>query len=557
MAFTCGFFDSLSGDRKYNAKQISEIFDGVIRDGVYMSIGTRFLVEQGTGMQITVNTGRAWFNHTWTLNDAKFPLTVELADLILDRIDAVVLEVDSSLETRKNQFKVIKGTPASNPQKPQMVNTEFIHQYALAYIRVKKGATSITTSDIEINVGKSDCPFVTSILEAADISTLYAQWESQFRDWENQEKAGFEEWLATTQTQFIEWETSQKEGFNTWFEGIKGQLSEDAAGNLQIQLDDKGIQIYTHTKEGTIHKFVGNGPNGRALMTADVVAGDTFAVNGEPVTAYMGADNAVDVMAGNAYSGKWVTFVFENSVLNFKGGGGGKVTVSGLSAAAIKTGVTVVVKQGAKTIQSVNGTFTSDANAAAAHILSGRTAYVNGSKIAGSIPSKAAETYTPNTVNQSISSGQYLSGAQTIKGDVNLKAANIRSGISIFGVTGTFVPKASTFAGVTQGQTYAVATYTVKETGYYIPVALAYSGEVSTFSYTISGKSKVSYKVVQGSPYCTAFGPYTNTSGSTQLMTYGAVGVFPEVYLTANTTVVVELSHAANDRNMAFVFLKI
>lgn len=50
---------------------------------------------------------------------------------------------------------------------------------------------------------------------------------------------------------------------------------------------------------------------------------------------------------------------------------------------------------------------------------------------------QAAKTWTPGTSNQTLASGRYLTGAQTIKGDANLKAANIVKGISIFGVTGT------------------------------------------------------------------------------------------------------------------------
>ena len=53
------------------------------------------------------------------------------------------------------------------------------------------------------------------------------------------------------------------------------------------------------------------------------------------------------------------------------------------------------------------------------------------------ITAKSATTYTPTTSDQTISSGQYLSGAQTVKGDANLVAANIASGVSIFGVTGS------------------------------------------------------------------------------------------------------------------------
>lgn len=71
-------------------------------------------------------------------------------------------------------------------------------------------------------------------------------------------------------------------------------------------------------------------------------------------------------------------------------------------------------------------------------MLSGTTAYGgNGTKYTGNISSKSAQTYTPNTSDQTIASGQYLSGAQTIKGDANLVAGNIANGVQIFGVTGT------------------------------------------------------------------------------------------------------------------------
>ena len=71
--------------------------------------------------------------------------------------------------------------------------------------------------------------------------------------------------------------------------------------------------------------------------------------------------------------------------------------------------------------------------------------YTGGDIIVGAIPStyvkpsytKAAATYTPTTTNQTISAGTYLTGTQTIKGDANLVAGNIKSGVSIFGVNGT------------------------------------------------------------------------------------------------------------------------
>lgn len=80
---------------------------------------------------------------------------------------------------------------------------------------------------------------------------------------------------------------------------------------------------------------------------------------------------------------------------------------------------------------------TADANAVAADILASKTAYVNGVKITGQISSKAAATYTPTTSDQTIAAGQYLSGAQTVKGDANLQAQYIASGVTIFGVVGS------------------------------------------------------------------------------------------------------------------------
>ena len=72
-----------------------------------------------------------------------------------------------------------------------------------------------------------------------------------------------------------------------------------------------------------------------------------------------------------------------------------------------------------------------------AEMLSGKTAYANGIKYTGTIQSKSAQTYMPSTSDQTIQSGQYLSGAQIIKGDANLKPQYIASGITIFEVTGT------------------------------------------------------------------------------------------------------------------------
>lgn len=58
--------------------------------------------------------------------------------------------------------------------------------------------------------------------------------------------------------------------------------------------------------------------------------------------------------------------------------------------------------------------------------------------VGSGVTKKSAATYTPGTSDQNIASGQYLNGTQTIKGDNNLTAGNIRNGVKIFNVTGTY-----------------------------------------------------------------------------------------------------------------------
>lgn len=55
------------------------------------------------------------------------------------------------------------------------------------------------------------------------------------------------------------------------------------------------------------------------------------------------------------------------------------------------------------------------------------------------LSTQSAKIWKPSTSDQTIASGTYLTGAQTIQGDTNLVPANIKSGVNIFGVTGNAV----------------------------------------------------------------------------------------------------------------------
>ena len=180
MSLTSGFFDSFNEDRKYNSLQFSSIFDGIISDGIYATYGDYFLVSPVSGMNIKVGTGRAWLHHTWTLNDADYPLTVEDAEVVLKRIDTVIIEVDRSNSGRINRLRILKGTPASAPVAPQLTKTESLKQYPLADILVKPNATEIVAADITNRIGTKDLPWVTGIIDHVSAEELVQQWRIEF-----------------------------------------------------------------------------------------------------------------------------------------------------------------------------------------------------------------------------------------------------------------------------------------------------------------------------------------------------------------------------------------
>lgn len=194
MSITCGFYNAINHDRRYDAKQMSEIFTGIINDGVFMNIGAALAVksspqdfsseyEVGQPMTVYVGPGRAWFNDSWTKNDSIEPINIPQAEVVLNRIDAVVLEVNSNDSVRDNTIKVIKGTPATEPLKPTLENSEYVHQHALAYITVNADVTEITQAEIENCIGTSETPFVDGILKTIDADILIDQWDAQIGQW--------------------------------------------------------------------------------------------------------------------------------------------------------------------------------------------------------------------------------------------------------------------------------------------------------------------------------------------------------------------------------------
>lgn len=175
---------------------------------------------------------------------------------------------------------------------------------------------------------------------------------------------------------------------------------------------------------------------------------------------------------------------------------------------------------------------TSQVTATAATVRSGYK-FVNssGQLITGTIPSKGAQTYTPKTVSQTISSGQYLSGNQTIQGDGNLVASNIKSGVSIFGVSGSYT------GGVIYGQGEVSSSSVNKTITFFLNGSYDYQTEISNKEFAIV-RSLVrgynpDYRIVD---YIPQYISLVNQMGSTVYYTYNYNGYVDNIQLNLTNT---------------------
>ena len=312
MSVTSGFFNSLSGDRKYDAIQISSMFDGLITDGIYNGFLESFMVTASSpaSMVVTVGEGRCWFNHTWTLNDAPLPLTLDVGDVVLNRIDTIVIDVDSTDTVRACTIKVVKGTPSSQAVAPSLENTETHHQYPLCDISVVAGATTVTQSNITNRRGTSDCPFVATLMKSVNVDDLLIQWESQWNDWMTDRANSMDSWTA-----------EQQEAFTTWFQTVQDTLDEDTAGNLyNLITNNTGINATATHAEGVVAiTATGNPVNIVFLAPSDWAEADTYTYNGAPV-------ELVDLL-GEPVEDAWikgspVSLTITGGKAFFKNGGG-------------------------------------------------------------------------------------------------------------------------------------------------------------------------------------------------------------------------------------------
>ena len=180
MAISFGFFNSVNGDRKYNAAMIGRYLQYIVSDGVFAYDSTSLQVLANDGMEVQVSAGRGMLDHHYMENDAPITLTLA-AGGSQDRIDAVVMYVD--MTERACGIVVKQGTPAARPVRPAMTRTDVRKEYMLASIYVTKLTSSITQSNItDTRPDTTVCGWVTGIIKQVDTAALFAQWQAAYEE---------------------------------------------------------------------------------------------------------------------------------------------------------------------------------------------------------------------------------------------------------------------------------------------------------------------------------------------------------------------------------------
>ena len=270
MAIRSGFFNSVNGDRKYDAKRFAEYFATFIGNGVFPNPSDNLQVISNNDMTVTVKAGRAWINGYILINDNDYIIELTPADGVLNRIDRIVARYD--VADREIRLEVKQGDFATDAVAKDLQRDADAYELGLADIEVNAGAISITQVNItDLRLNDNLCGIVHGTVEQVDTTTLFNQYlnwyddittnaetdieniKQQFQDDINLFLEEWQQWFVTT--------TGAKEQeFNIWFEAIKEQLDGDLGAKLsnqvleleQIKVDKvagKGLSTNDYTDE--------------------------------------------------------------------------------------------------------------------------------------------------------------------------------------------------------------------------------------------------------------------------------------------------------------------
>lgn len=215
------FWNSVDSDRLYDADSFAEWLRKFFTTGVFDG---ELQVTSAGGMDVSVSGGYANIDGKVRFFDSATKLTLATAGATYPRIDTIVVERNDT--DRQITVKAITGTYSANPTAAAPVRANNIYQIVLAQIYIAAGATSITQTAITDTRSNPDlCGIVTGTVKEMD----YSQFAAQFNAY------------------YDEFKASNKSDFDTWFSAMKNQLTTDAAGNLQAEIDTIKGAVATNT----------------------------------------------------------------------------------------------------------------------------------------------------------------------------------------------------------------------------------------------------------------------------------------------------------------------
>ncbi len=319
MAITSGFFDSINGDRRYNAEQMSNYFDGLISNGIYENIGQRFVVTARTDgfLGVNVGTGRAIINCHWIKNDATVSLTLDPSDIQYPRIDAIVLRLDKTESGRNIDIAVKTGVPSPTPSAPSLTRNQNIYELMLAAVTVGKNAGTISQSNISDRRSSNLCGWVTGVIKQVDTSDLFLQWQTAYE----QQFDAFDDYMEVKKREFEAWFTSLTKTLNVDMQLTKYQRTVYTNGITQIV--SVGIPEYD-SENDILFAFIGG-----VLLVED----DEYTITGT-------GENAWIVLNQEIIGENTVTFIVLKNVI------GKSVMTAGEVTAQILTGTATGTKAG-------------------------------------------------------------------------------------------------------------------------------------------------------------------------------------------------------------------
>lgn len=164
-------------DRTYNANDYSDNLAIVISNGVLRSKLDDLKVT-ASGMNVSVDVGRAWIKGHYYINDSEYTFPAVTASTNGARIDRVMLRLNNDIDSRSILLTYVQGTAGDNPQPPEPVRDGNIYDLVLADIYVGATASSVTVTDQRDNA--DICGWVYSV---SGDNSFFTSLDNSFYEW--------------------------------------------------------------------------------------------------------------------------------------------------------------------------------------------------------------------------------------------------------------------------------------------------------------------------------------------------------------------------------------